>query len=150
MFFRLCPDLVLKSKGRMQWQEWGWQKREATKSRLQGNIRRHERVLAKSSSFRLHLLSNSFFLVPCWVIILNKAFIFSESPKVLIWNQIKTPTHLIGSSSRLNAIIFVKYTASCLVYPTAPNGRNYFSINATSHEAGKREISHYEKFDVIE
>lgn len=85
--------------------------------------------------------------VSCWVI-LNKAFIFSLSLRVFICNQIKTLIHLIGSSSGLNAIIFVKHSASCLVFPKVPNGSNDFSINATSNDAGKRERFYYESFHV--
>lgn len=45
-------------------------------------------------------------------------------------------------------IIFVKHTASYLVYPKAPNGSDYFTIKDTSNDANQRSFPLSEMFHV--
>lgn len=91
-------------------------KGEPRKSWFQGNTRRHERMLAKSSSLRLHLLSNSFFPGSLLSHYFEQGIHFFWEPKVpyLKSNKNTYPPHRVILKIKCHNICEVHSIMACV------------------------------------
>lgn len=113
-------------------------KGEAREKRLRDNIRN-----IKGYWLKVHLLGYLCFQipvspVPCWIT-LNKAFIFSPKPKSLCLKSNKNTYLSPRIILRIKCHYICEALGLILCVSQGPKYSVYFSINATSNDADKRE-----------